>query len=170
MDPKRPVLIDKYLEDVCEIDVNSLTDSKGSVVIGCIMDHIEKEGVHSGDSACFIPTETVSPTCLSIIRSWTSKLAKRLGICGLMNCQYAITPAGEVYLLEANPRASRTISFVSKAIDHPLAKYVALLMSGKSLRDFGFIQEIIPSHVSVKEAVLPFEHFQCSDVVLGLEM
>lgn len=170
VDPERPVLVDKYLADACEIDVDSLTDSKGSVVIGGIMEHIEQAGVHSGDSACSIPTETVSPACLSIIRSWTSKLAKRLGVCGLMNCQYAITPAGEVYLLEANPRASRTVPFVSKAIGHPLAKYAALLMSGKSLQDIGFIQEVIPSHVSVKEAVLPFEKFQGCDVVLGPEM
>jgi carbamoyl-phosphate synthase large subunit len=147
-----------------------LTDSKGTVVIGGIMEHIEQAGVHSGDSACSIPTETVSPTCLSIIRSWTSKLAKRLGVCGLMNCQYAITPSGEVYLLEANPRASRTVPFVSKAIGHPLAKYAALLMSGKSLRDIGFTQEVIPSHVYVKEVVLPFEKFQGCDVVLGPEM
>lgn len=170
VDPERPVLVDKYLADACEIDVDSLTDSKGSVVIGGIMEHIEQAGVHSGDSACSLPTETVSPACLSIIRSWTSKLAKRLGVCGLMNCQYAITPAGEVYLLEANPRASRTVPFVSKAIGHPLAKYAALLMSGKSLRDIGFIQEVIPRHVSVKEAVLPFEKFQGCDVVLGPEM
>jgi carbamoyl-phosphate synthase large subunit len=170
VDPERPVLVDKYLADACEIDVDSLTDSKGTVVIGGIMEHIEQAGVHSGDSACSIPTETVSPTCLSIIRSWTSKLAKRLGVCGLMNCQYAITPFGEVYLLEANPRASRTVPFVSKAIGHPLAKYAALLMSGKSLRDIGFTQEFIPSHVSVKEAVLPFEKFQGCDVVLGPEM
>lgn len=170
VDPERPVLVDKYLADACEIDVDSLTDSKGTVVIGGIMEHIEQAGVHSGDSACSIPTETVSPACLSIIRSWTSKLAKRLGVCGLMNCQYAITPSGEVYLLEANPRASRTVPFVSKAIGHPLAKYAALLMSGKSLRDIGFTQEVIPSHVSVKEAVLPFEKFQGCDVVLGPEM
>ena len=97
-------------------------------------------------------------------------MAKRLGICGLMNCEYAITPAGEVYLLEENPRASQIISFVSTVIDHPLAKYAALLMSGKSLRDFGFIQEVILNHVSIKEAVLPFEHFQRCDVVLGPEM
>ena len=97
-------------------------------------------------------------------------MAKQLGICGLMNCQYEITPAGEVYLPEANPRASRTTSFVSKEIGHPLSKYVTLLMSGKSLREFGFIQEVLPSHVSVKEAVLPFENFQRCDVVLGPKM
>jgi len=170
VDPERPVLVDKYLADACEIDVDSLTDSKGTVVIGGIMEHIEQAGVNSGDSDCSIPTETVSPTCLSIIRSWTSKLAKRLGVCGLMNCQYAITPSGEVYLLEANPRASRTVPFVSKAIGHPLSKYATLLMSGKSLRDIGFTHEVIPSHVSVKEAVLPFEKFQGCDVVLGPEM
>jgi len=106
LDQERPVLVDKYLEDACEIDVDSLTDSKGSVVIGGIMEHIEQAGVHSSDSACSIPKETVSPVYLSVIRSWTSKFEKWLGIYGLMNFQYAITPVGEFYLLEENPRAS----------------------------------------------------------------
>lgn len=170
VDPERPVLIDKYLSDAIEIDVDALADSCGNVVIGGIMEHIEQAGVHSGDSACMIPTKTISSSCLDTISSWTIKLAKRLNVCGLMNCQYAITTSGDVYLLEANPRASRTVPFVSKAIGHPLAKYAALVMSGKSLNDLGFTKEVIPKHVSVKEAVLPFEKFQGCDVLLGPEM
>ncbi|PKI65530.1 hypothetical protein CRG98_014030 [Punica granatum] len=170
VDPDRPVLIDKYLSDAIEIDVDALADSHGNVVIGGIMEHIEQAGVHSGDSACSIPTKTIPPSCLQMIRSWTTKLAKRLNVCGLMNCQYAITVSGEVFLLEANPRASRTVPFVSKAIGHPLAKYASLVMSGKTLHDLGFTKEVIPRHVSVKEAVLPFEKFQGCDVLLGPEM
>lgn len=170
VDPERPVLIDKYLSDAIEIDVDALADSRGNVVIGGIMEHIEQAGVHSGDSACMIPTKTISSSCLDTISTWTIKLAKRLNVCGLMNCQYAITTSGDVYLLEANPRASRTVPFVSKAIGHPLAKYAALVMSGKSLNDLGFTKEVIPKHVSVKEAVLPFEKFQGCDVLLGPEM
>lgn len=170
VDPERPVLIDKYLTDAVEIDIDALADLYGNVVIGGIMEHIEQAGVHSGDSACMLPTKTVSDSCLETIRSWTTKLAKRLNVCGLMNCQYAITTTGEVFLLEANPRASRTVPFVSKAIGHPLAKYAALVMSGKSLYDLNFTKEVIPKHVSVKEAVLPFEKFQGCDVLLGPEM
>ncbi|KAI9194438.1 hypothetical protein LWI28_006047 [Acer negundo] len=170
VDPDLPVLVDKYLSDAIEIDVDSLSDSHGNVVIGGIMEHIEQAGVHSGDSACVIPTKTISSSCLDTIRSWTKNLAKRLNVCGLMNCQYAITASGDVYLLEANPRASRTVPFVSKAIGHPLAKYAALVMSGKSLHDINFTKEVIPKHISVKEAVLPFEKFQGCDVLLGPEM
>lgn len=170
VDPERPVLVDKYLSDAIEIDVDALADSQGNVVIGGIMEHIEQAGVHSGDSACSIPTKTIPSSCLETIRLWTTKLAKRLNVCGLMNCQYAITVSGDVFILEANPRASRTVPFVSKAIGHPLAKYASLVMSGKSLYDIGFTKEVIPAHVSVKEAVLPFEKFQGCDVLLGPEM
>lgn len=170
VDPERPVLIDKYLSDATEIDVDSLADLKGNVVIGGIMEHIEQAGVHSGDSACSLPTKTVSENNLETIRSWTIKLAKRLNVCGLMNCQYAITTCQKVYLLEANPRASRTVPFVSKAIGHPLAKYAAMVMSGKTLQEINHTVEVIPAHVSVKEAVLPFEKFQGCDVLLGPEM
>ncbi|CAA0812913.1 Carbamoyl-phosphate synthase large chain-chloroplastic [Striga hermonthica] len=170
VDPERPVLVDKYLSDAVEIDIDALADSYGNVVIGGIMEHIEQAGVHSGDSACMLPTKTISCVCLDTIRSWTIKLAKRLNVCGLMNCQYAITASGEVFLLEANPRASRTVPFVSKAIGRPLAKYAALVMSGKSLEDLSFTEEVIPRHVSVKEAVMPFEKFQGADVLLGPEM
>ncbi|XP_057483998.1 carbamoyl-phosphate synthase large chain, chloroplastic-like [Actinidia eriantha] len=170
VDPDRPVLIDKYLSNAIEIDVDALADLHGNVVIGGIMEHIEQAGVHSGDSACSIPTKSVSSTCLNTIRTWTKKLAQRLNVCGLMNCQYAITDSGKVFLLEANPRASRTVPFVSKAIGHPLAKYASLVMSGKSLHELSFTKEVIPQHVSVKEAVLPFEKFQGCDVFLGPEM
>ncbi|GFZ20497.1 carbamoyl phosphate synthetase B [Actinidia rufa] len=170
VDPDRPVLIDKYLSNAIEIDVDALADLHGNVVIGGIMEHIEQAGVHSGDSACSIPTKSVSSTCLNTIRTWTEKLAQRLNVCGLMNCQYAITDSGKVFLLEANPRASRTVPFVSKAIGHPLAKYASLVMSGKSLHELSFTKEVIPQHVSVKEAVLPFEKFQGCDVFLGPEM
>ncbi|KAL0695731.1 hypothetical protein Bca4012_062911 [Brassica carinata] len=170
VDPERPVLVDRYLSDAIEIDVDTLTDSYGNVVIGGIMEHIEQAGVHSGDSACMLPTQTIPSSCLEKIRSWTTKLAKKLNVCGLMNCQYAITSSGDVFLLEANPRASRTVPFVSKAIGHPLAKYAALVMSGKSLKDLNFEEEVIPKHISVKEAVFPFEKFQGCDVILGPEM
>lgn len=170
VDPERPVLVDKYLSDAIEIDVDALADLNGNVVIGGIMEHIEQAGVHSGDSACMIPTQTIPSSCLDTIKSWTIKLAKRLKVCGLMNCQYAITMSREVFLLEANPRASRTVPFVSKAIGHPLAKYASLVMSGKSLHELGFTEEVIPKYVSVKEAVLPFEKFQGCDVLLGPEM
>ncbi|KAL7585501.1 carbamoyl-phosphate synthase large chain, chloroplastic [Lactuca sativa] len=170
VDPDRPVLVDRYLSDAIEIDIDSLADLHGNVVIGGIMEHIEQAGVHSGDSACMIPTKTVSAASLETIRNWTTKLAKRLNVCGLMNCQYAITNSGDVFLLEANPRASRTVPFVSKAIGRPLAKYASLVMSGISLPDLGFTKEVIPKHVSVKEAVLPFEKFQGCDVFLGPEM
>ncbi|XP_078441020.1 carbamoyl phosphate synthetase B [Wolffia australiana] len=170
VDPERPVLVDKYLSDAIEIDVDSLADCNGDVVIGGIMEHIEQAGVHSGDSACSLPTKTVPARCLEKIRTWTKILAKRLGVCGLMNCQFAITAAGDVFLLEANPRASRTVPFVSKAIGRPLAKYAALAMSGRSLAELNFVSEVHPRHVSVKEAVLPFDKFQGSDVLLGPEM
>ncbi|KAF4348273.1 hypothetical protein F8388_000542 [Cannabis sativa] len=170
VDPELPVLIDKYLSDAIEIDVDALADSYGNVVIGGIMEHIEQAGVHSGDSACSLPTKTIPSSCLETIRTWTIQLAKRLNVCGLMNCQYAITVSGDVFLLEANPRASRTVPFVSKAIGHPLAKYASLVMSGKSLYDLNFTEEVIPAHMSVKEAVLPFEKFQGCDVLLGPEM
>jgi carbamoyl-phosphate synthase large subunit len=170
VDPERPVLVDRYLTDAVEIDVDSLSDGNGKVVIGGIMEHIEQAGVHSGDSACCIPTKSVSEHALSVIRKWTSDLANKLKVHGLMNCQYAITAADEVYILEANPRASRTVPFVSKAIGRPLAKYAALVMSGLSVEDIGFTEEVIPQHVSVKEAVLPFDKFQGCDILLGPEM
>ncbi|KAK1310149.1 hypothetical protein QJS10_CPA08g01251 [Acorus calamus] len=170
VDPERPVLVDKYLSDAVEIDVDALADASGNVVIGGIMEHIEQAGVHSGDSACSLPTKTIPASCLAKIREWTVKLARRLRVVGLMNCQYAITASKDIYLLEANPRASRTVPFVSKAIGRPLAKYASLVMSGKTLPEISFTEEVIPKHVSVKEAVLPFDKFQGCDILLGPEM
>ncbi|KAL3582949.1 hypothetical protein D5086_017281 [Populus alba] len=133
---------DKYLSDAVEIDVDTLADSHNNVVIGGVMEHIEQAGVHSGDSACILPSQTISSSCLNTIRSWTKKLAKSLNVCGLMNCQYTITVDVEVFLLEANPCASRMVPFVSKAIGHPLAQYAARVMSGKSLNEILFTKEM----------------------------
>ncbi|KAG6766544.1 hypothetical protein POTOM_030631 [Populus tomentosa] len=120
--------IDKYLSDAVEIDVDALADSHNNVVIGGVMEHIEQAGVHSGDSACILPSQTISSSCLTTIRSWTKKLAKSLNVCGLMNCQYTITVDVEVFLLEANPCASRMVPFVSKAIGHALAQSATEVM------------------------------------------
>eukprot|EP00897_Mesotaenium_endlicherianum_P006864 jgi/Mesen1/6205/ME000320S05398 len=170
VDPERPVLVDKYLQDATELDVDCLADEGGNVVIGGIMEHIEQAGVHSGDSACSLPSQTVSDEALATIREWTINLAKKLNVVGLMNCQYAVMPSGDVYIIEANPRASRTVPFVAKAIGHPLAKYASLAMSGQSLEQLNFTKEVIPAHVAVKEAVLPFDKFPGCDVLLGPEM
>lgn len=170
VDPERPVLVDKYLLNATEIDVDCLADAEGNVVIGGIMEHIEEAGVHSGDSACSLPTQTILPEQLNTIRKWTTNLARRLNVVGLMNCQYAVMPSGDVFIIEANPRASRTVPFVAKAIGHPLAKYASLVMSGLSLKDISFEDEVIPDHVSVKEAVLPFDKFPGCDVLLSPEM
>ncbi|CAI5479203.1 unnamed protein product, partial [Closterium sp. Yama58-4] len=170
VDPERPVLVDKYLANATELDVDCLADSTGAVTIGGIMEHIEQAGVHSGDSACSLPTQSISEEALATIRDWTTRLARKLNVVGLMNCQYAVMPTGEVYIIEANPRASRTVPFVAKAIGHPLAKYASLIMAGKTLKELGFDKEVIPNHVSVKEAVLPFDKFPGCDVLLGPEM
>jgi carbamoyl-phosphate synthase large subunit len=155
------------------VDVDAIADQTGNVVIGGIMEHIEQAGIHSGDSACSIPTITLSTDVLTTIRTWTEQLAKALKVVGLMNVQYAIqgTVDGDrVYILEANPRASRTVPFVSKAIGMPLAKLASRVMSGKTLQELGFTEEIVPTHISVKEAVLPFSKFPGTDIILGPEM
>ena len=173
VEPDHPILIDKYLENAIEVDVDALADAEGNVVIGGIMEHIEQAGIHSGDSACSIPTITLSPDILETIRVWTIKLAKALKVVGLMNVQYAVqgTVEGDrLYILEANPRASRTVPFVSKAIGVPLAKMASRVMSGKTLAELNFTQEILPQHISVKEAVLPFAKFPGTDIILGPEM
>ena len=170
VDPERPVLVDKYLEEAGEIDVDALCDVEGNVVIGGIMEHIEQAGVHSGDSACTLPAQTVPKASLETIRRWTPQLAKELGVVGLLNIQYAVRKNGDVYILEANPRASRTVPFVAKAVGHPLAAYATLLMIGRTLAEVGLLAEPIPEHVSVKEAVLPFEKFPGADTLLGPEM
>lgn len=165
---ERPVLIDHYLENAMEVDVDCISDGETSV-IGAIMEHVELAGVHSGDSACTIPAQNLSPEAVDAIRKHTFDLASGLGVCGLMNIQYAIKDDA-VYILEVNPRASRTVPFVSKAIGVPLAKLASLVMAGRKLKDIGFTEEVIPRHCSVKEAVFPFVRFPGIDVILSPEM
>jgi carbamoyl-phosphate synthase large subunit len=169
VNPEHPILVDKFLEDAIEVDVDAIADRTGAVTIGGIMEHIEQAGIHSGDSACVLPTRTLSAAVLDRIRHWTTLLAQTLGVVGSINVQYAVKD-GQVYVLEANPRASRTIPFVSKAIGIPLARYAALVMSGKTLADLGYTAEVLPEHISVKEAVLPFNKFPGTDTLLGPEM
>ncbi|MEM9092254.1 MAG: carbamoyl-phosphate synthase large subunit [Cyanobacteria bacterium P01_F01_bin.53] len=169
VEPDHPILIDKFLENAVEVDVDAVCDRTGKAVIGGIMEHIEQAGIHSGDSACSLPTVTLSPAALATIRDWTFKLAKRLEVVGLMNIQYAIQ-GDQVYIIEANPRASRTVPFVSKATGIRLAQVAVRVMSGKTLEELGITEEIIPPHVSVKEAVLPFNKFPGTDILLGPEM
>ena len=166
--PDRPLLIDRFLEDAVEIDVDAVSDGR-DVVIGGIMEHIERAGVHSGDSACALPPTSIDAEVQGEIRRQTAALARELGDVGLMNVQYAVQNR-RVYILEVNPRASRTVPFVSKAIGVPLAKIAARVMSGKTLAELGFTREIVPVHVSVKEAVFPFLKFPGVDTVLGPEM
>lgn len=169
VEPDHPILIDKFLENAIEVDVDALADSTGQVVIGGIMEHIEEAGVHSGDSACSIPHTSLSDLVLNTIRQWTVKLAKALNVIGLMNIQYAVQ-GEQVYILEANPRASRTVPYVSKATGVPLAKIASRAMSGKTLESLGITSESVPRHIAVKEAVLPFEKFHGADTLLGPEM
>jgi carbamoyl-phosphate synthase large subunit len=169
VEPDHPILIDKFLENAIEVDVDALCDHGGNVVIGGIMEHIEQAGIHSGDSACSIPYNSLPESAIAVIRDWTAKLAKALKVVGLMNIQYAVQ-GEQVYIIEANPRASRTVPFVSKATGVPLAKIASLVMSGKSLESLGVTKEIIPQHIAVKEAVLPFNKFPNTDTLLGPEM
>ena len=166
--PGHPILIDKFLEDAVEVDVDALSDGTTTVVAG-IMEHIEEAGIHSGDSACILPSLTISAPILELIEKQTKMLAAELGVVGLMNIQYAIKD-NVLYVLEVNPRASRTVPFVSKAIGVPLAKLATKVMLGKSLQELGFTQTIMPKHVSVKEAVFPFNRFPEVDILLGPEM
>src|SRR5216117_1867099 len=166
--PAHPVLIDKFLEDAVEVDVDAVSDGT-DVVIGGIMEHIERAGVHSGDSACSLPPYTLDAEVQAEIRRQTVALARELAVVGLMNVQFAVK-ARVVYVLEVNPRASRTVPFVSKAIGVPLAKVAARCMVGRSLAAQGCTREIVPGHVSVKEAVFPFIKFPGVDTVLGPEM
>jgi len=164
----RSILIDRFLEDATEVDVDCLSDGKVQV-IGGIMEHVELAGVHSGDSACTIPPSTLPANIQNIIREHTKAMAKQLNVCGLMNVQYAVQN-DKVYVLEVNPRASRTVPFVSKAIGVPLAKIASLCMAGKTLKEIGFTKEYTPSHFSVKEAVFPFARFSGTDIILSPEM
>jgi len=168
----QPVLIDRFLEDATEVDVDAISDGTRCVVMG-IMEHIEEAGVHSGDSACSIPSFNLSPAILAEIRETTAKLAKRLAVIGLMNIQFAVKDENGVptlYILEVNPRASRTVPFVAKATGVPVAKLATMVMAGKTLDELGIFTEPIPKHVSVKESVFPFRKFAGVDIVLGPEM
>jgi len=165
---EHPVLIDKFLDDATELDVDAICDGK-RVVIGGIMEHIEEAGIHSGDSACTLPPVSLSRETIEEIKRQTKMLALELKVRGLMNVQYAIKN-GDIYILEVNPRASRTVPFVSKAIGVPLAKLAAKVMTGMTLDELGFTKEVWPKHFSVKEAVFPFLKFPGVDVILGPEM
>ncbi|HJJ37357.1 MAG TPA: carbamoyl-phosphate synthase large subunit, partial [Methanocorpusculum sp.] len=162
-----PVLIDRYLDNATELDVDAVSDGE-TVLIGGVMEHIEEAGVHSGDSACVIPTQTLTPEQIATVKEYTRKIALSLGVIGLINIQYALHK-GTVYVLEANPRASRTVPFVSKATGIPLAKIAAKLMIGKKLADLGFEEKEI-KHVAVKEVLLPFSRLPGVDPILGPEM
>ncbi len=166
--PEHPILVDKFLQDAIEVDVDAVADGV-DVVIGGIMQHIEEAGIHSGDSACALPTISLSKQLLDEIRRQTRELALELKVVGLMNIQYAIK-GNTIYLLEVNPRASRTVPFVSKATGRPLAQIAALVMAGQSLAEQGIAGEIIPPYISVKEAVFPFVKFPGVDTLLGPEM
>ncbi len=166
--PGHPVLIDKFLEDAIEIDVDAIADGERTLVCG-IMEHIEEAGIHSGDSACVLPPYTLTPDQVRQIQQHTYALARELEVRGLMNIQYALKD-GRLFVLEVNPRASRTIPFVSKATGIPWAKAATRVMLGQSLADQGLTREIVPPHVSVKEAVFPFLRFQGVDTLLGPEM
>jgi carbamoyl-phosphate synthase large subunit len=171
--PKHPILVDKFLEDAIEVDVDALCDGE-EVFIGGIMEHIEEAGVHSGDSACVIPPQSIPDDVLNTIKEYTADLALELGVVGLMNIQYAVKmdemDKPKVYILEANPRASRTVPFVSKAVGVPIAKIAAMLMIGKKLSEFGLNDQIQIEHVAVKESVFPFIKLPESDSILGPEM
>jgi carbamoyl-phosphate synthase large subunit len=174
--PERPVLVDKFLEDATEVDVDCVADighfpdtKDGTAVIGGILEHIEFAGVHSGDAAMVLPPHTLSQSVIETIRQYTHAMARELRVTGLMNVQYAVK-GEKVYVLEVNPRASRTVPFVSKAIGVPLAKLAAKVMAGKTLRELGFTEERWPKYWAVKESVFPFNRFPGQDILLSPEM
>ncbi|GAC1594889.1 MAG: carbamoyl-phosphate synthase large subunit [Acidimicrobiales bacterium] len=170
---ERPVLIDRFLEDATEVDVDALRDDTGEVLIAAVMEHVEEAGVHSGDSACVIPPPTLTAAVIGVIETYTKAIAEALDVRGLINVQYAVK-AGQVFVIEANPRASRTVPFVAKATGVAVAKVAARIMVGATLaglRDEGLLREpTTGGHVSVKEAVLPFDRFPDVDTLLGPEM
>ncbi|HEU5193070.1 MAG TPA: carbamoyl-phosphate synthase large subunit [Methylomirabilota bacterium] len=166
--PEHPILVDKFLEDALEIDVDAISDGE-RVVVGGVMEHVEKAGIHSGDSACALPPYSLGDDQIATIKRQTRALALELGVIGLLNIQFAIKNE-TVYVLEVNPRASRTVPFVSKAIGVPLAKLATKIMLGRRLTDLGFAEEREPEHIAIKEAVFPFVKFPGTDVVLGPEM
>jgi len=166
--PEHPVLVDKYLEDAIEVDVDALSDGS-DVIVGGVMEHIEEAGIHSGDSACSLPPYSLSSSIVDEIKRQTKALARELNVIGLMNIQFAVKE-GEIYVLEVNPRASRTVPFVSKATGVPLAKMAAKIMGGMTLKGLGFTTEKEITHIAVKEAVFPFDRFHGVDTILGPEM
>ena len=163
-----PVLLDRFLDDAIEVDVDAIFDGE-QILIGGVMEHIEQAGVHSGDSACSIPPFSLSKEVQDEMRHQMLKMAKELQVRGLMNTQFAIQ-GDKIFILEVNPRASRTVPFVSKATGTPLAKVAASVMAGKTLEEIGYTQEVIPTYYSVKEPVFPFNKFPGSDPILGPEM
>ena len=165
----REIFLDRFLEDAIEVDVDALCDGE-TAQIGAIMQHVEEAGVHSGDSACVIPAMSLGPDMLAQVEDATRRIALSLGVVGLINIQFAVFGNDELYVIEANPRASRTVPFVSKAIGVPLAKIACRLMLGERLADMGLALPAHPSHVAVKEAVLPFGRFPRADARLGPEM
>jgi carbamoyl-phosphate synthase large subunit len=179
--PERPVLVDKFLEDATEVDVDCIADvgqvqniehrsgGEGTIVIGGMLEHIEFAGVHSGDAAMVLPPHSLSENVMATIRDYTHAMARELKVIGLMNVQYAVK-GDDVYCLEVNPRASRTVPFVSKAIGVPLAKLAAKVMAGKTLKELGFTKEMWPKYWAVKESVFPFNRFHGQDILLSPEM
>ena len=168
-----PVLLDRFLDDAIEADVDCICDATGAVLIGAVMEHIEQAGVHSGDSACSLPPYYLKADTIAEIKRQTAEMARALKVIGLMNVQFAVqVQDGKdvIYVLEVNPRASRTVPFVSKAIGRPLAKVAAQVMAGKTLAELNATDEIIPPYFSVKEAVFPFNKFPGVDPVLSPEM
>ncbi|HTA95973.1 MAG TPA: carbamoyl-phosphate synthase large subunit, partial [Verrucomicrobiae bacterium] len=172
----RPVLVDKFLEDATEVDVDCITDvghfknpNEGTIVIGGMLEHIEFAGVHSGDAAMVLPPHTLSKSVIETIRKYTHAMARELKVIGLMNVQYAVK-GEKVFVLEVNPRASRTVPFVSKAIGKPLAKLAAKVMAGKKLKELSFTEEIWTKYWAVKESVFPFNKFVGQDILLSPEM
>ena len=166
---ERPVLIDKFLEDAFEFDVDCVADATGAVVIGGIMEHIEEAGIHSGDSSCVVPPFMVAERHLVTIRDYTRRIARALKVIGLMNVQYAIKD-DRVYVLEVNPRASRTVPYLSKATGMPLAKIAARVMAGRTLAELGLSDDLDVAGVFVKTPVFPFVRFPGVDTILGPEM
>ena len=174
--PERPILVDKFLEDAIEVDVDCIADvghytdpAEATVIIGGMLEHVEFAGVHSGDAAMILPPNTLSNELMNTIRKYTDAMARELKVTGLMNVQYAIKDQ-VVYVLEVNPRASRTVPFTSKAIGKPLAKLAAKVMAGNKLKELGFTKEIIPNYWAVKESVFPFNRFHGQDILLSPEM
>ena len=174
--PERPVLVDKFLEDAIEVDVDCIADvglhddpADATVVIGGMLEHVEFAGVHSGDATMVLPPHTLSAELMDTMRRYSDAMARELKVTGLMNVQYAIKD-GIVYVLEVNPRASRTVPFVSKAIGRPLAKLAAKVMTGRTLKELGFTEELTPDYWAVKESVFPFNRFHGQDILLSPEM